>query len=189
MFASDKTIAGWLTMHGYSFQKNVLLRKIPEVREDPGIALRLRYLVRLNGKPLAIEYNSQMHFNPQCPGGEAEYCLRFYRDNRKCQILEENNIPLLRIPYLQRDRIESLLSCFFESPDDYVTMHNPEITNEEYLALYPQTSMTPIVVMAGVLERADNLPRRKRGEPVFDHCGNQYKNLKFSTVLSILHCR
>lgn len=60
-----------------------------------------------------IEYDGEQHFHPvERFGGEEKFKIQQERDNRKNQYCKENNIPLLRIPYTDYDKInlELLLS-------------------------------------------------------------------------------
>ena len=63
-----------------------------------------------NNLTLLIEYDGQQHFEPiKYFGGEKKFLLTKIRDNIKNKYCEENNIPLLRIPYYDYKKIEEII--------------------------------------------------------------------------------
>ena len=56
---------------------------------------------------ILIEFDGEQHFEPvEYFGGEEKFLIQKERDKRKNKYCEENNIPLLRIPYLDYQQID-----------------------------------------------------------------------------------
>ena len=70
-------------------------------------------------KNTCIEYDGQQHFFPVRFGGNKDktandrFELTKYHDNLKTQYCADNNIKLIRIPYTDFDKIESILDKHF----------------------------------------------------------------------------
>jgi len=77
---------------------------------------KLRFDFHLPEYNLFIEYDGEQHYYPINFGGWDETGLQEnfektkYRDNLKNKYCEENNINLLRIPYWEKDNIETIIS-------------------------------------------------------------------------------
>lgn len=54
-----------------------------------------------------IEFDGEQHFNPvDFFGGEEKFKIQQERDNNKNEYCKNNNIPLLRIPYSDYDKLD-----------------------------------------------------------------------------------
>ncbi len=79
--------------------------------------LKYDFCVNYYGSPLLIEYDGEHHFGPIVYNGNIEDSLVNYenlkiRDKLKNEYARKNNIPLLRIPYSDFDKIEELIDAF-----------------------------------------------------------------------------
>lgn len=68
------------------------------------------FYIHHNNFKLLIEYDGEQHYHvKEFFGGEEEFKKQVVRDNYKNEWAKDNNIPLLRIPYWEFDRIEEIL--------------------------------------------------------------------------------
>lgn len=105
----ENKVAKYLSENNIKFTKN----KIFKTLKDKSYLKPDFYLSGLN---LLIEYDGEGHYNP-CFGSSLEEKQKNLRDcQRRDKIKDEwakaNNIPLLRIPYWDFDRIEELVGNF-----------------------------------------------------------------------------
>lgn len=85
-----------------------------------------------------IEFDGSQHFKLGSFGCKDElkvqerFELTQLRDSIKTKYCEDNNIPLLRIKYIQFDEIETIVNDFLKNPTNYINNHSYGLTNEEY---------------------------------------------------------
>ncbi|MGX7029762.1 DUF2726 domain-containing protein [Vagococcus zengguangii] len=74
--------------------------------------MRVDFMILENGQPIAgIEYDGEQHFHPvEQFGGKEGFEKTQARDQVKNQYFKDMGIPLLRISYLEYERIEEILS-------------------------------------------------------------------------------
>jgi hypothetical protein len=81
--------------------------------------LRWDFIVNHNENPVVIEFDGEQHFRPVRFGGSKEQSEQRHddvkrRDKIKNDHCKENNIPILRISYLDLDNIETLVKEFLD---------------------------------------------------------------------------
>ena len=103
---------------------------------------RLRYDFGIfNKRVCVIEYNGQQHYYPMNFGSKKEgYDLRKLqgnqeRDQIKIDYCRENNIELLIIPYWDFDRIEEILTAWFNN-EEAVFSKEPEIVKKYKIGVF-----------------------------------------------------
>lgn len=101
----ESTIRDLLNVHKISFKEQYPICKNP----DTNFLLRVDfYIPAIN---TCIEYDGVQHFEPvQFWGGIEEFEKNQYRDTLKNEHCLSNNINLIRIPYFEFDKIETILS-------------------------------------------------------------------------------
>ncbi len=89
-----------------------------------GGLLRFDFAVfdKKSGLLLLIEYDGEFHFNEQY--NNDSYNMLQIHDGFKNQYCKDNNIPLIRIPYWQFDKIEKILDKWLNK---YGLIHNDDI--------------------------------------------------------------
>ena len=122
---------------------------INKLLTEKNIAFQPEYIVKINNKQykfdfylydynLFIEYDGEQHFMPVNFGGhnhkdkaQEEFCKTQERDNIKNKYCKDNHINLLRIPYWEKENIETIISNhlqrlnekdFMEEPIKYATV-------------------------------------------------------------------
>lgn len=71
-------------------------------------------IINQNNKVLGlVEYDGEFHFSQVYKGDNYETTK--IHDNRKNIYCQENNIPLLRIPYWEYDNIDKILDEFIQN--------------------------------------------------------------------------
>lgn len=98
---TEAEISKWLQYHQIPFQR----QKIFIGCNDVGC---LKFDLYLPDHNIAIEYDGEFHYMETSLGNDLEGQQR--RDAIKTKYCEENDIILLRIPYWERDNIESILT-------------------------------------------------------------------------------
>ena len=89
----EDQIKKWLDSHNYTY---VTQKKYADCKDERPLPFDF-YLPDLNK---CIEYDGKQHFEiVDYFGGEDGYKIRQYHDSIKTKYCEDNNIPLLRIPY------------------------------------------------------------------------------------------
>jgi very-short-patch-repair endonuclease len=69
---------------------------------------------------ILIEYDGKQHFEPvKIFGGKDEFIKTIYRDNVKDKFAEENDIKLIRIPYIKFNSINEILINVINSPASF----------------------------------------------------------------------
>jgi hypothetical protein len=81
--------------------------------------LRWDFIVNHNENPVVIEFDGEQHFRPVRFGGSKEQAEKKHddvkrRDKIKDDHCKTNNIPILRIGYLDFDNIETLVKEFLD---------------------------------------------------------------------------
>lgn len=84
----------------------------------------LRFDFYLPNYNVAIEYDGEFHYKQTTLGNDLEY--QQHNDQMKTKYCEENDIVLIRIPYWEKDNIESILS-------DWLFL-NTEVDDDEGLS-------------------------------------------------------
>ena len=82
--------------------------------------LRWDFIIEINNKKAFIEYDGRQHFKPVPFGGMSEEealiahdkCV--VRDGLKNEFCKDNNLKLLRIPYFNKENIETLIKNFIK---------------------------------------------------------------------------
>ena len=88
--------------------------------------LRWDFIVNHNTSPMVIEFDGRQHFRPVTFGGSIEQAQENFedykrRDKIKDDHCKENNIPILRISYLDIDNIEKLVKEFLHKDSSVST--------------------------------------------------------------------
>ena len=88
--------------------------------------LRWDFIVNHNESPVVIEFDGEQHFMPVNFGGSIERAEQIHedvkrRDKIKDDHCKENNIPILRISYLDIDNIEKLVKEFLSKDSSVST--------------------------------------------------------------------
>lgn len=103
----ETSISKFLCEHNVAFESEYIYadcRNIEPLRFDFAI-----FHTKIPNRPvLLIEYDGEFHYQPA--GGLLNFKLQKKRDNIKNNYCQNNNIPLLRIPYWEFDNIEQILS-------------------------------------------------------------------------------
>lgn len=88
------------------------------VKSKNGGLVRFDFVIFIDDKPRIIEYDGRQHFVPVCFGGiskeraEENLATLKINDNIKNKFCEENNYPMLRIPYTERNNLEEIVLKF-----------------------------------------------------------------------------
>ena len=101
----EKNIKNYLLEKGYEFYQEY---SFPDCKDK--YVLRFDFAVVVDNKLKLIEFDGMQHFRPyDYYGGEKYYQKILRRDGIKNKYCEDNNIPLLRIPYTELRNIDFLL--------------------------------------------------------------------------------
>jgi len=82
--------------------------------------LRWDFIIEINNEKAFIEYDGTQHFRPVKFGGMGEeralieFNKTVLRDSLKNEFCEDHNLKLLRIPYYEKENIESLIKDFLK---------------------------------------------------------------------------
>ena len=97
-------------------------RKVADVLDSLGVKFFHEYTLEdFDGRfdfylpqyDAAIEFDGPLHFEPvDSLGGEEKFIQVQHRDDLKFIFCRKNDIPLLRVPYWQIDRVEGILERF-----------------------------------------------------------------------------
>jgi len=104
----EKRIAKYLKKHGIKFKDEFEFEDLT-VKDK----LRFDFAVINNNKILfLIEYDGRQHFDPNNYFHETEKSFRYgkYKDRVKTAYCINNNIPLLRISYFKKNKMEQLIN-------------------------------------------------------------------------------
>lgn len=131
-----KTIIAYLKEHNYVYEHDT--HEIYTAYWDNS----LRFDFYLPGFNMAIEFDGEQHYMPIDFNGEGieiasiKFTENQERDQAKNFHCIDYNIPLMRIPYWERDNINSILDNFFlNNNKTYIV--NPESLNKDSLLLCP----------------------------------------------------
>ena len=93
--------------------KNNIIFEAQKSFDDCSVKRALKFDFYIPSKNLCIEYDGEQHYIPVDFSGNdnGEQCLKYNqkRDKIKDKYCKENNIDLLRIPYWEKDNIETIL--------------------------------------------------------------------------------
>lgn len=107
-------ISRFLTQHQIEYETNFMFKDLK---------LRL-FDFYLSNNNVCIEYDGEQHFQPvECWGGEKGLTDCQRRDREKNEYCLNNNIPLFRIPYWDKQNIEQIL-------EDILINKNLEVINK-----------------------------------------------------------
>lgn len=101
----------------------------------------LRFDFYLSNTNIAIEFDGEQHYKPIDFNGDGieiattKFNEGIVRDNIKNKYCINNNIPLIRIPYWERDNIEDILDNYFNNNDLTYVINYQESQNKDSLLL------------------------------------------------------
>ena len=120
----EKIIKDYLTKCGLSFEEEYSVNIKNHLR-------RYDFKVNFKGKPHFIEFDGEQHFFPvEQFGGEESFKVQQIADFDKNKYAKQNDIPLLRIRFDQKEIIPKLIDSFFENPPKH--RFNPVLDNKKY---------------------------------------------------------
>lgn len=108
----SNSVRAWLDNHNISYKAEYKTKECKDKKELPfDFAISDE-----NGKLLGlVEYDGQQHFEPCSLFGKGQgFMITVLHDAIKNQFCEDNNIPLLRIPYWDKDKIPEKLETFLK---------------------------------------------------------------------------
>lgn len=116
---SKRNSHGSQMIHSYLMEYNIqytVEQSFDDLKSDYGRKLRFDFSILKNNKLiLLIEFDGRQHFEIIDQwGGEEEFFRRRLNDRAKNEYCKKNNIPLLRIKYTEKDKIEEILSTFLK---------------------------------------------------------------------------
>lgn len=102
----ERKIYDWLDYHNIDFDYESILKECKDKNN-----LRFDFAIfKDDNLLLLIEYDGKQHYKPvKLFGGEKRFYKQKRRDKIKNDYCEDNNIPLIRIPYWEKDNIEYIL--------------------------------------------------------------------------------
>lgn len=117
---SKRNSRGSQMIHKYLIEHNIqytVEQSFDDLKSDHGRKLRFDFSILKNDKIiLLIEFDGKQHFEIIDPwGGEEEFLRRCLNDQLKNKYCKKNDIPLLRIKYTEKDKIEEILSSFLKN--------------------------------------------------------------------------
>lgn len=99
----EKRIATLLTENKITYQKEYIFKNCKDKKQP----YRFDFAIFENGKiKCLIEYQGKQHYFQNSGWGEDLLDIQF-RDNQKSKYCQENNIPLIIIPYTDYDKIDT----------------------------------------------------------------------------------
>lgn len=105
----ERKVEDYLKEHGYLYQKEF---SFDDLKSKNHVALRYDFAVAVSNKLLLIEYDGEFHFEKYY--NDQNFDIQKEHDEAKNIYAFEHNIPLLRIPYYDFDKIDTILEVFFK---------------------------------------------------------------------------
>lgn len=108
----SNAVRAWLDNHNILYRAEYKTKECKDKKELPFDFAILDKNKQLLG---LIEYDGQQHFEPCSLFGKGQsFIITVLHDAVKNQFCEDNNIPLLRIPYWDKDKIPEKLETFLK---------------------------------------------------------------------------
>lgn len=98
-----------------------------------GQGLRMDFMINIDGKKGAIEFDGEQHF--MCKniwGGDERFNEDARRDSLKDELFKSLKLPMLRIRFDQQNMIEGIVKDFMKNSEFYVENRNPFLTGDNY---------------------------------------------------------
>ncbi|PWW20220.1 hypothetical protein DFO73_11634 [Cytobacillus oceanisediminis] len=106
--AGEEKIANWLIDKGIH---HIRQYRISECRNNKPLPFDFAVFNKLNQLLYLVEFDGEQHFRArEYFGGEQSFLKRLENDEIKNKFCSANNIPLLRISYLEINEVENILS-------------------------------------------------------------------------------
>lgn len=119
---------------------NQAYRKHIKITEIKYRGFRFDFFFKHKGQLIAIEFDGEQHFDPNC-FSKSNYKIRknyfdkvCNQDEKKNQMCKEYRIALCRIRYDQKELIPQIINDVLADPKKYLNIYNPYLNNEEYYA-------------------------------------------------------
>ncbi|MDF2790474.1 MAG: hypothetical protein K0S80_3575 [Neobacillus sp.] len=111
--AGEERIAKWLSLNNITYIRQF---RINECRNNKPLPFDFAVFDSNNNLSYLIKFDGEQHFNPRdFFGGEGAFLKRKENDEIKNKFCEENNIKLIRISYLEVNKIEIILGNHFSN--------------------------------------------------------------------------
>jgi len=123
---NEKKLGDILVQRGFKLERQ---KKYSDCRDQ----LPLPFDIYLSEHNILVEYDGEQHYHPVNFGGisDENACKNFlktqYHDSIKTQYCEANNIPLIRVPYWEKDNLEEFVMLQLQryiSQDKMIIVNN-----------------------------------------------------------------